>query len=97
MNATIDFLLRLKKLDGTSLSPRCIIVLWALKVEGGQMGQELAHKLGYKTRSNLQDTIRTLINEGYIEDRRVKMNNQTPNDLWILPKGEQFLADVVPV
>lgn len=97
MTATIDFMVRLKKIDNAALTSRCVMVMWALKTEGGMMGQELAHKLGYKTRSNVQDSIKTLIAAGYIEDRRVKRNNQTPNDLWLLPKGEQFLADIVPV
>lgn len=96
MTGTIDFMLRLKKIDTAGHSVRDIFVLWAVKQEPGLMGNELAHKLGYKTRSNVQNRIGHLINAGLLEDRRAKISQLTPNDLHITPAGEQFLRDVVP-
>lgn len=97
MTATIDFLVRLKTLDRSGLKVRDVLVLWAVSRDDGLMGREVAMKLGYKSRSNVQDCVSRLIDHGMIEDRRTKRNNQTPNDLYILPAGEKFLADVVPL
>jgi DNA-binding MarR family transcriptional regulator len=96
MTGTVDFMLRLKKIDAGGHSVRDVFVLWAVKQEPGLMGRELAHKLGYKTRSNVQNRIGHLIQAGLLEDRRVRKSNLTPNDLHITPAGEQFLRDVVP-
>lgn len=99
-NDAPDFLIRLRKIDNAALKARDVIVLWAIGRHPGMMGRELAMKLGYKSRSNVQDCVTRLVLCKFVEDRRVvsdpKMFNRVPNDLWILPAGTQFLADVVP-
>lgn len=93
----IDFLVRLGTIDRSTLKVRDILVLWAVSREDGLMGREVAMKLGFKSRSNVQDGIRRLIDQGYVEDRRAVKNQLTPNDLYITPKGTMFLASVVPL
>lgn len=95
--ATKDFLIRLRRIDRQGLKVRDILVLWAISREAGMMGREVAMKLGYKSRSNIQDGVKRLLIVEFIEDRRPYKNQMTPNDLHILPAGEKFLADVVPL
>jgi DNA-binding MarR family transcriptional regulator len=92
----VDFMVRLKKIDHGGHTCRDIFVLWAVKQEPGLMGRELAMKLGYKTRSAVQNRIGHLIRAGLLEDRRARISQLTPNDLYITPAGERFLAEVVP-
>lgn len=96
ISPVVDFMLRLKKLDAAHLRPRDLLVLWAIQRDPGMMGRELSNKLGYPSRSNVQICITRLIFHGFIEDRRVIKNQLTPNDLYILPAGEKFLADIMP-
>jgi len=93
---TIEFLRRLKKIDAEDLRTRDILVLWAISRQGGMMGLELSRQLGYPSRSHVQICIERLIRHGFIEDRRKVVNQLTPNDLYILPAGIKFLAEVVP-
>lgn len=91
-----DFMLRLKKIDAGGHTVRDVFILWAVARDPGLMGRELATKLGYKTRSAVQNRIGHLIQAGLLEDRRAKISQLTPNDLYITPAGEKFLAEVVP-
>lgn len=93
---TMDFLVRLRKIDDAGLKVRDALVLWAIAREPGMMGREVAMKLGYKSRSNVQDCVKRLMIAKFVEDRRPVVNQMTPNDLYILPAGETFLADLVP-
>lgn len=91
--------MRLHKIDMLGMRPRDIILLWAIARDPGMMGLELAKKLGYKSRSNIQDAIARLTLLGMIEDRRVVIDrhrSRTPNNLHALPAGAAFLAEVVP-
>jgi hypothetical protein len=94
---TIEFLARLKKIDNEMLTCRDILVLWAVAREPGMMGRQLALKLGYKTRSNIQLCVARLIRHKLMEDRRQQKDHMTPNDLYITPAGETLLAEIVPV
>lgn len=98
MTSTVqDFMIRLRKLDNAKLTPREVLLMWAISREPGMMGYELAKKLGYPSRSMVQIGIRRLVDFGFIEDRRpVIRNRKIPNDLYIAPAGEKFLADLVP-
>lgn len=96
-NQTTDFLRRIAIVDGKKLATRDILILYAIRAEPGMMGRELAFKIGHKSRSNVQDHIVRLTREGFIEDRRVKRNNLTPNALHITAAGSEFLDRVVPV
>jgi DNA-binding MarR family transcriptional regulator len=97
VTGTIDFLSRLKRIDNHDLKVRDILVLWGIAREHGVMGQEIAHKLGYKGRSNVQHSIDRLLRHGFIEDRRPVANNMTPNELYVTPAGTELLTEIVPV
>lgn len=94
---SIDFLARLRKIDAAQLKARDVLVLWAIAREAGMMGREIAMRLGYPSRSHVQLSFDRLIACNFIEDRRPVKNQMTPNDLHILPSGESFLAEIVPV
>jgi len=94
--AQMDFLVRVKKMDQSGVKPREVLMLWAIAREPGMMGRELAVKLGYASRSNVQIGIRRLLDMGLITDHRTVRNHQTPNDLYITPAGETFIAGLVP-
>lgn len=94
---SIDFLSRLRRIDDRGLKLRDVIVLWAIAREHGMMGKEIAMKLGYKSRSNVQDCFKRLEQHGYIEDRRPVRNQITASDFHVLQKGNDFLAEIVPV
>lgn len=96
MTPPIDFLVRMRKLDRSKLTPRDVVLMWAIREIPGIMGRELAMKVGVKTRSAVQFGIARLIRRGLIEDRRVKLHNLTPNDLHITAAGVAFLEDLVP-
>jgi DNA-binding MarR family transcriptional regulator len=95
-NPMLNFMVRLRRIDNAHLVCRDVLIMWAVKADPGMMGRELAMKLGYKSRSNVQEHVARLIRLGFIEDRRVKLDNRTPNDLHITPAGIDFLAETVP-
>jgi len=95
MSRTLDFMLKLRRIDDAGLTQRYVLVLWAVRETPGMMGLELTRKLGYKTRSNIQHSISVLVDKGLIEDRRIKTGNLTPNDLHITPAGDKFLSDLI--
>lgn len=90
------FFVRLRLIEHAKLKARDVVVLAAIKAQPGTMGRELAMKLGYASRSNVQDCIARLIKHGYIVDRRATQDQQTPNDLHITDAGTTLLADIVP-
>jgi DNA-binding MarR family transcriptional regulator len=91
-----DFFVRLRRIDNAKLKTRDIVVLAAIKAQPGMMGRELALKLGYATRSNVQDCVARLIKYGYTVDKRATQDQQTPNDLHITDAGTALLAEIVP-
>lgn len=90
-------MVRLRRIDRQRLTVRDIIILWAIRNNPGVMGRELATKLGYKSRSNVQEGIARLLRAKFIEDRRPVQDHMTPNDLHITSAGQDFLEEVVPV
>jgi len=96
ISPTVDFFARLRKIDEKKLKLRDTMVLWAVARHHGLMGQEIAKKLGYPSRSHIQDGIRRLLEQGLIEDRRREKNQQTPNQLYITDAGTAFLNETVP-
>jgi len=91
-----DFFIRLRKLENANLKLRDIFVLYTIGRNPGIMGQELSKKLGYASRSSVQDCISRLLRFGYVEDRRREVSQLVPNDLHILPRGEALITEVVP-
>ncbi len=96
ISPTVDFMARLRKIDKSGLKVRDTMVLWVIAREHGVMGKEVATKLGFPSRSHIQDGIRRLMDIGYIEDRRPHRNQQTPNELYATEAGNSFLAEIVP-
>lgn len=94
--AVSDFFVRLRKIENAGLKLRDIVGLYAIHAQPGIMGQELAKKLGYTSRSNVQDGVARLIKHSYVEDRRLHDNQQTPNDLHITAAGIALLEEIVP-
>lgn len=96
-----DFLVRLRKIDRQRLTARDMIVLWGVKHNPGIMGKELATKLGYPSRSHVQEHVARLIRHGFVEDRRHippgSAPHMIPNDLHITAAGEDFLGKILPV
>lgn len=91
-----DFLVRLRKIENTGLKARDIVVLYAVVSTPGMMGNQIAGKLGYSSRSNLQDGFDRLMKGGFMEDRRPHHNQQTPNDFHATQAGRALIADIVP-
>lgn len=93
-----DFFVRLRKIDNNGLKCRDIVVLYAIWVQPGMMGLEVAKKLGYASRSHIQDSLKRLEMGGHIVDRRPTTGNlqMTPNNFHILPAGIALIADIVP-
>jgi DNA-binding MarR family transcriptional regulator len=88
------FMVSLKRIDTAHLTTRDVLIMWAIKTAPGLMGRELATKLGYRSRSNVQENIGRLIVRQMIEDRRPVHDNKTPNDLHLTPAGEAFLQEI---
>lgn len=94
LKPTVEFMAKLRKIDRSGLKVRDVLVLWAIRGNPGMMGRELATKLGYESRSNVQDCFARLERHGFIEDRRPTKDQQTPNDLHIVDAGRAFLASI---
>lgn len=94
LKPTAEFMVRLRKIDRSGLKVRDIIVLWAIRENPGMMGRELAQKLGYESRSHVQDCFARLERHGFIEDRRPRRDQQTPCDFYIVDQGREFLASI---
>lgn len=96
MTVTADFMRRLRLIENARLKARDIVVLYAISRQPGAMGQEVAKKLGYEHRSALQSGLRRLTAEKLIEDRRARIDQQTPNSFHVTNAGIQLLAQIVP-
>lgn len=89
-------MVRLRRIENAKLKARDVVVLYAIQRQAGMMGREIAQKLGYQNRSALQHGLNRLLDEKLIEDRRLKHDQQTPNNFHITPAGAALLADIVP-
>jgi DNA-binding MarR family transcriptional regulator len=94
LKPTAEFMVRLRKIDRSGLKVRDVIVLWAIRENPGMMGRELSSKLGYESRSHVQDCFQRLERHGFIVDRRVTRDQQTPCDFHITDPGKEFLASI---
>lgn len=90
---TIEFMLKLRRIEDAGLITRDVQILWACRARPGMMGRELQLMLAYASRSLLQVRLRILEENGLLEDRRAKdgKRQRAPNRLFITPPGEQFL------
>lgn len=95
-SATVDFLVRLRKVDQRQLTGRDVLVLYTIISNPGIMGVEVANKLGLGNRSNVSSNIHRLCRGSYIEDRREKARKANPAILHVLPAGLEFWDEIKP-
>lgn len=86
----------LRKIEHAGITGRDLIILYLIGRQPGIMGNEITKKLGYASRSNIQDNMRRLERLGLTQDRRVRQDRSTPNDWHITPAGELLLDDILP-
>jgi DNA-binding MarR family transcriptional regulator len=95
-NVTVDFLVRLRKIDKRTLTVRDVLVLYAVIENPGIAGNDVSHKLGLDNRSSIASNLLRLQREGYIEDRREVRRKANPAILHVLPAGIAFWDDIKP-
>jgi DNA-binding MarR family transcriptional regulator len=93
---TLDFLVRLRKIDKRSLTARDVLVLFAIIETPGSSGLEISLKLGLPDRSSLGSGLVRLEREGYIEDRREVRRKAHPAVLHATAKGLDFWDEIKP-
>lgn len=95
-SGTLDFLVKLRRIDQRTLTVRDVLVLYAVKENPGIDGVSLAHKLGLPDRSSIASNVHRLEREGYIEDRREQHRKANPAIFHVLPKGLEFWDEIKP-
>lgn len=95
-NVTINFLVRLRKIDKHTLTVRDVLVLFVVIENPGIAGNEIAIKLGLENRSSIASNLQRLIREGYIEDHREVRRKANPAILHVLPAGMAFWEEIKP-
>lgn len=95
-NVTVDFLVRLHRIDKRTLTCRDVLVLYTVIESPGISGKEISTKLGLDNRSAIASNITRLIREGYIEDKREQRRKANPAILHVLPLGMEFWDDIKP-
>ena len=93
---TVDFLIRLKKLDRAGLTVRDALVLYTIIHNPGISGVHIADMVGAGNRSNIAFNVQRLAREGFIEDRRQQVGKAHPTMFHVLPAGLKFWNDLKP-
>jgi hypothetical protein len=100
MTPVVNFMVALHKIERAKLKARDILLLWTIKTNPGVMGQEAGKNIGFQNHSSIQSATVRLRLHGYMQDRRpiveVTRLTRTPNRLYITPKGEALLEDIIP-
>jgi len=96
--STAEFLIQLRKLEKSGLTPRYAIVLYAIIANPGINGKDLALKLGFPGHSHTQHALYTLEAKGLIEDRRAEKDRRkaNPAKFHALPAGIALWDDLKP-
>ena len=95
-NVTVDFLVRLRRIDKRTLTVRDILVLYAIIENPGCSGMDIINKLGLTDRSSIASNLLRLEREGYIEDRREIRRKAHPAIYHPLDAGLKFWNDIKP-
>jgi DNA-binding MarR family transcriptional regulator len=95
-NVTVDFLVRLRRIDKRTLTVRDVLVLYTVIENPGIAGNEIAVKLGLENRSSIASNLQRLIREGYIEDHREVRRKANPAVLHALPAGRALWEEIKP-
>jgi DNA-binding MarR family transcriptional regulator len=95
-NGTIEFLVRLRRIDKRTLTVRDVLVLYAVIENPGISGKDVSTKLGLPDRSSIASNILRLEREGYIEDRRELRRKANPAVLYAKQAGLEFWEHIKP-
>lgn len=95
-NPTVEFLIRLRKIDKQGITLRDTLMLYMVIGNPGITGLDLGKAVGFGHRSSVDSNIRRLIRLGLIEDRRERFGQAIPNDLHITSKGMEFWNSIKP-
>lgn len=93
-NATVAFLVRLRKMDKRALTVRDVLVLHTVIANPGISGIAIQQAFNYGSRSAVTSNIARLIKHGLIEDRRTEFKQAHPVILHALPAGIEFWAEL---
>lgn len=94
MTPTVDFLLKLRRIDKTGLTVRDILLLYTIIANPGINGLDAAKVIGIEARSSVQFGLARMAKRGLIEDRRESEGKGIPNRLYALPAGVEFWNDL---
>lgn len=96
VSPTVEFLVRLRKIDKHGLTHRDAIILYTVINNPGISGVEIVDKLGLVNRSGIASNINRLIRCHFIEDRREMARKASPAVLHALPAGMAFWDEIKP-
>lgn len=95
-NVTIDFLVRLRKIDKRVLTVRDVLVLYTVIEKPGISGIDITTKLGLPLRSSIASNLLRLEREGYIQDHREVRSKANPAILHPTTRGLEFWDEIKP-
>lgn len=95
-NVTLDFLVKLRKIDKRVLTVRDVLVLYTVIQQPGCSGVEISTKLGLPDRSSIATHVMRLEREGYIVDHRESRTKANPAMFHPTPKGLEFWEEIKP-
>lgn len=89
---TVEFLLRLRKIDKSGLTARDVLLLYTIISNPGINGWDAGRKIGLAERSSVTFGMNRLIKRHFIEDRREQnlVGKGIPNRFYVLPAGIEF-------
>jgi DNA-binding MarR family transcriptional regulator len=86
--------MRLKKIDRLGMTIREVLTIYAVIHKPGMNGMELIDVLNIKFRSSVQASIRRLVDQGYIADRRTETGTGKASNLQPTEKGIAFWNEI---
>lgn len=95
-NVTLDFLVKLRKVDKRTLTVRDVLVLYTIIQQPGISGIDVTTKLGLPDRSSIASNLLRLEREGYISDHRETRSKANPAILHPTQRGLEFWEDIKP-
>lgn len=93
---TLEFLMRLKKIDVAKMTVREVMCLYMIIGIPGMSRTDLAKALGLNAEVNVLYTIKRLVRRGFVEDRRPESRRAVPAMLYALPAGVEFWESLKP-
>lgn len=93
---TVEFMLRLRKIDKSRLTVRDVLLLYTIISNPGINGWDAGRKIGLNDRSSVTFALARMIRRGLIEDRREPglVGKGVPNQLHALPAGIEFWSEI---